>query len=143
MTHEESGQEAEDEPSKQQACHGSSNPAPHMYGTRYGNYFQAKAELCRTTHPIINHPNRISVVSVSFSTLLRYMMLSHERAGSTVEILCPWSDEPLPSTSIILKNPDSSSRTQSMKIEFSTAFMIDFLRYAGPLEDVRLAQLAQ
>lgn len=75
--------------------------------------------------------NHTATVSVSFSTFVSYLLLSHERPGSAVDILCPFEGS-LPYTTIIL------NEQQSMTVVFSREFMTSFVVYAGQLEKARL-----
>ena len=70
--------------------------------------------------------NHTATVSVSFSTFVSYLLLSHERPGSAVDILCPFEGS-LPYTTIIL------NEQQSMTVAFSREFMAGFMVYAGQL----------
>ena len=75
--------------------------------------------------------NHTVTIFVNFSTFVSYLLLSHERSRSTVDILCSF-EESLSYIIIIL------NKQQSMTIVFSREFMISFMMYAEQLRRTRL-----
>ena len=75
--------------------------------------------------------NHTVTVSVSFSTFVSYLLLSHERPESTVDISCPFERALL--YIIIILNEQ-----QSMTVAFSREIMAGFMMYAEQLERARL-----
>ena len=66
------------------------------------------------------------MLSVDFSTFLSYILLSNEKSGSAVDILCPFEGS-LPSTTVVLNGE------QHMTMVSTREFMAGLIEYAARL----------
>lgn len=78
-----------------------------------------------------NKESHDSILSIKFSTLVGYLLLSHERPDSVVNILCPFAGS-LPSTTIIMHGEER------LEILFSREFMARLIENIGPSGRVEL-----
>ena len=75
---------------------------------------------------IIKRDNHTSILSVNFLTFVSYLLLSHERSGLAIDILCPFEGS-LPFATVVLNGE------QRMTIVFTRELVAGLIGYAGSL----------